>query len=188
MGVDRVIAFAARLMQRAGRCCHIVGWRAREIDLAPFSGGRNGGAPRIHRRRPKGPVRSCRGEMALDVEGILDGGMRGEKSLRRSGALEALHLAFSSPRRLMRILRPVVAPSTSFMASCEPESMGCDQDVENFAFAVDGPPQIDHEAIDLQIDFVEMPTVWGFGAVCAARPRPSAQNDWPSAGRSHRRR
>jgi hypothetical protein len=39
--------------------------------------------------------------MALDVKGILDGGMRGEKSLRRSGAFEPLHLAFSSPRRLM---------------------------------------------------------------------------------------
>jgi hypothetical protein len=61
--------------------------------------------------------------MALDVEGILIGGMRWEKSLRRSGALEPLHLAFSSPRRLMRILRPVVAPSTSFMAPREPDIM-----------------------------------------------------------------
>jgi hypothetical protein len=43
--------------------------------------------------------------------------------LRRSGALEALHLAFSSPRRLMRILRAVVAPSTALMASREPEVM-----------------------------------------------------------------
>ena len=36
----------------------------------------DGFAPRLHRRCPEGSVRSCRGEMALDVEGILDGGMR----------------------------------------------------------------------------------------------------------------
>jgi uncharacterized protein YbjT (DUF2867 family) len=29
-------------------------------------------APRLHRRGPKGSVRSCRGEMTLDVEGVLD--------------------------------------------------------------------------------------------------------------------
>ena len=61
--------------------------------------------------------------MALDLEGILNGGVRGEKSLRRSGALEPLHLAFSSPRRLMRILRPVVAPSTAVMAACKAKIM-----------------------------------------------------------------
>ena len=38
-----------------------------------------------------------------------------------------------------------------------------DQDVEHFALGVDGAPQIDHAAIDLQIDFVEMPGRWGFG-------------------------
>jgi hypothetical protein len=40
--------------------------------------------------------------MALDVEGVLGCRMHGEKSLR---ALETLHLAFSSPGRLTRILR-----------------------------------------------------------------------------------
>ena len=63
--------------------------------------------------------------MALDVEGILNGGVRGEKSLRRSGALEPLHLAFSSPRRLMRVLRPVVAPSTAVAAACKAKFVGC---------------------------------------------------------------
>ena len=41
-----------------------------------FSGDGGGSAPRVHRRSPKGPVRSCRGEMTLNVEGILNGGMR----------------------------------------------------------------------------------------------------------------
>jgi hypothetical protein len=33
-----------------------------------------------------------------------------------------------------------------------------DQHVEHFALGVDGTPQIDHAAIDLEIDFVEMPS------------------------------
>ncbi len=43
----------------------------RKPDLAPFSGGSDGRAPRFHGRCSKGPARFCRGEMALDVEGIL---------------------------------------------------------------------------------------------------------------------
>jgi hypothetical protein len=58
--------------------------------------------------------------MALDVEDILDGGVGREKSLSRSGVLEALHLALSWTGRLMRILgatvRPTVDPMTSFDA------------------------------------------------------------------------
>jgi hypothetical protein len=42
-----------------------------------------------------------------------------------------------------------------------------DQHVEHFAFGVDGPPQIDHAAIDLQIDFVEMPGRMGPGPALA---------------------
>ena len=34
---------------------------------------------------------------------------------------------------------------------------GLDQHVEHLALRVDGAPQIDHPAIDLEIDFVEMP-------------------------------
>ena len=33
-----------------------------------------------------------------------------------------------------------------------------DQHVEDFALGVDGAPQIDHAAIDFQIDFVQMPS------------------------------
>jgi adenine-specific DNA methylase len=38
-------------------------------------------APRIHRRGAEGAVRCSGGEVALDVEGVEDGGMSGEKSL-----------------------------------------------------------------------------------------------------------
>jgi hypothetical protein len=37
-------------------------------------------------------------------------------------------------------------------------SSALDQHVEHFALGVDGTPQIDHAAIDLEIDFVEMPS------------------------------
>jgi hypothetical protein len=38
-------------------------------------------APRVHRRGAEGAVRCSGGEVALDVEGVEDGGMSGEKSL-----------------------------------------------------------------------------------------------------------
>ena len=41
------------------------------------------------------------------------------------GALETLHLVLSSSGRLMRILGSIVAPSTAFMAFCDPEMTGC---------------------------------------------------------------
>ena len=42
-----------------------------------------------------------------------------------------------------------------------------DQNVERFALGVDGAPQIDHAAIDLQIDFVEMPGRMGLWSAFA---------------------
>ena len=65
-------------------------------------------APRVHRRGAKGAVRLGRREMALDVKGVVDSGVHGEKFLRRTRTLEPLHLALPPPRRLMRILSPIV--------------------------------------------------------------------------------
>ena len=42
-----------------------------------------------------------------------------------------------------------------------------DQHVEDFALGVDGAPQIDHAAIDFQIDFVQMPSRVGLGSAFA---------------------
>src|SRR5450631_2536224 len=36
-------------------------------------------------------------------------------------------------------------------------SFGLDQDIEDFTFSVDGAPQIDQAASDLQINFIQMP-------------------------------
>jgi hypothetical protein len=41
--------------------------------------------------------------MALKVEGVVDRGMHAEEALGRSSRFEPLHLALSSPHRLMRI-------------------------------------------------------------------------------------
>src|SRR5271166_4469087 len=37
-------------------------------------------------------------------------------------------------------------------------SLGLDQHIEDLAFSVDGPPKVDHSAVDFQIDLVEMPS------------------------------
>ena len=59
--------------------------------------------------------------MTLNVEGVVGCCMHCEKSLRGSHALETLHLALPSSSWLMRILRSIVAPSTAFMAFCDPK-------------------------------------------------------------------
>ena len=38
-------------------------------------------------------------------------------------------------------------------------SLRLNQHIEDLAFGVHGPPKVDHSAIDLQIDLVEMPVV-----------------------------
>jgi len=46
-----------------------------EVAACEFSGDRNGRTPSIHRSGAEASVRSGRGEMALDVENVVDGGM-----------------------------------------------------------------------------------------------------------------
>jgi hypothetical protein len=37
-------------------------------------------------------------------------------------------------------------------------SLRLDQHIEDLAFGVDGPPEIDHTSVDFQIDLVQMPS------------------------------
>lgn len=116
------------------RHSHGLGWRG-SITLPNrarnksrgTSGSRRGDgfAPRLHGRCLVGPVRCCLGEMALDIECGVGGCVHREKSLHGSRALETLHLAFSSPGRLMRIPGSVVAPSTAFTAFCDSNATCC---------------------------------------------------------------
>jgi hypothetical protein len=59
--------------------------------------------------------------MTLDVKGVVDRGVRGEKFLRRTRTPEPLHLALPPPRRLMRILRSIVLPLPALMPALDPK-------------------------------------------------------------------
>src|SRR5580704_7490169 len=72
-------------------------------------------------RRNRAAARLGRGEMTLDVKGVVDRGVRGEKFLRRTRTLEPLHLALPPPRRLMRILRSIVLPLPALMPALDPK-------------------------------------------------------------------
>jgi hypothetical protein len=68
------------------------------------SGTGDGSPPLRHRFGSECPQGQSGDEMALQVEGVVDGGMQAEKSLRGAGRLEPLHLALSSSHSLMRVL------------------------------------------------------------------------------------
>src|SRR5208282_1233148 len=94
----------------------------RQVSVPQGLSGRcDRGAPGVHRRGAKRAVRLGRGEMALDVKGIVDRGVRREKFLRRTRTLEPLHLALPPSRRLMRILRSIVLPSPALMPAFDPK-------------------------------------------------------------------
>jgi hypothetical protein len=54
------------------------------------------------------PQNGSRDEVALQVEGVLGGGMHAEKALGGASRLEPLQLALASPHRLMQVLRAIV--------------------------------------------------------------------------------
>ena len=62
--------------------------------------------------------------MALDVESVVDGGMRREEFLRAASGLETSHLALPRSGRLMRILGPIVLPSPALTQVFDAEIAG----------------------------------------------------------------
>src|SRR5208337_1315363 len=96
--------------------------RGREVS-APLelSGRRDCGPPRGHRHGAKRAVRVGRDEMALDVEGVVDGGVCGKKFLGSTRALEPLHFALPPTRRLTQILSSIVLPSPALMPAFHPK-------------------------------------------------------------------
>src|ERR1700704_1835849 len=61
--------------------------------------------------------------MALQVEGIMDGGVRAQEPLCRCGRFEALHLALAPSHYLMRILGPIVLPQALLMVAGKPKML-----------------------------------------------------------------
>jgi hypothetical protein len=109
---------------RSPRPCHVADEKERDGPAAlEISSSRDCPAPRIHRRGAESAMRRSGSEVALDVEGVEDGSVSGEKSLR-ARALEALHLALPASGRLMRILGAIVLPPTALMAGANPKIMG----------------------------------------------------------------
>ena len=53
--------------------------------------------------------------MALKIEGVVDRGMHAQEALGRPSRFEPLHLAFSTPYRLMRILGAIIFAKPLFM-------------------------------------------------------------------------
>jgi len=58
--------------------------------------------------------------MALEVEGVVGGGVHAQKSLGGVSRLEPLHLALSPTHRLMRVLGSIVAPDPLFVRAAQP--------------------------------------------------------------------
>ena len=74
----------------------------RDISASrPTSSSSDRVSPRAHRCGAEGSMGLSCGEMALNVESVVGGGVSGKKSLGRVWTLEALHLVFSSPCWLM---------------------------------------------------------------------------------------
>ena len=69
--------------------------------------------------RSEDPQRRPGDEMALKIEGVVDRGMHAEEALSGSSRFEPLHLALSSPYRLMRVLCAIVAPKPLFVRTVQ---------------------------------------------------------------------
>ena len=60
--------------------------------------------------------------MALEVEGIVDGGMHAQKTLGGASRLEPLHFALAPSHRLMRIFRPIVLSQPLMMRASQSQT------------------------------------------------------------------
>ena len=80
------------------------------------SRGSGGGLPQAHCLVAKLAQCFSGNQMALDVEGVVDGGVGREKPLRRSSRFETLHSSFPLSDWQVRILGSVVLPATKIMA------------------------------------------------------------------------
>ena len=84
------------------------------------SGCRGSNAPLGGSFGSEGPQCGPRDEVALQVVGVLGGGMHAEKALGGASRLEPLQLALASSHRLMRVFGSVVPPEPLFMMAAQP--------------------------------------------------------------------
>ena len=60
--------------------------------------------------------------MALEIEGVVDGGVHAEKPLGGASRLEPLHFALSSSHRLMRVFGPIVFAQAPLMRAVQSQT------------------------------------------------------------------
>src|SRR5215472_4112892 len=89
------------------------------------SRGRDGILPLVRRRGSEDPQRRARDEMALKIEGVVDGSVHAEKPLSGASRLEPLHFVLSSSHRLMRVLGSIVCPQPLLMRAGQSQTPEC---------------------------------------------------------------
>ena len=77
-------------------------------------------APLVGGLGSEDPQRGARDEMALEIEGVVDGRMHAEKALCGARRLEPLHFALASSHRLMRVLRSIVLSEPLLVEAAQP--------------------------------------------------------------------
>src|SRR5918997_610515 len=110
--------------------------------------------PRLEGARPGGAIPDGGDVVAAEMEEVADLVVGREEALRLPGRLEALHLPFSSPRRLVRVLRPVVE-------ALVPAAL--DQHVEHHPGLVHGTPEPVPHPGDPDGHLIQVPLVPGTG-------------------------
>jgi len=80
-------------------------------------------APLVGRLGSEDPERRARDEMALKVEGVMDGGVHAKKPLGRSSRLEPLHFVLSSSHQLVRIFGAIVLPQSLLMRAGQSQTL-----------------------------------------------------------------
>jgi hypothetical protein len=63
--------------------------------------------------------------MALEIEGVVDGGVHAEKTLCGASRLEPLHFALSSSYRLMRIFGSIILSQPLLMRAGQSQTPEC---------------------------------------------------------------
>jgi hypothetical protein len=77
--------------------------------------------PPRHGLSPEGAQRAAGDQMTLEVECVVNDGVHREEALARRGRLEALHLSFAAPGRLVGDRGRIVLPQTLLVARREPQ-------------------------------------------------------------------
>jgi hypothetical protein len=78
--------------------------------------------PLLRRLGSEPSERRARDEMALKVEGVVDGGVHAQKALGGASGLEALHFALASSHRLMRVFGPIVLAQPLLMRAAQSQT------------------------------------------------------------------